>query len=565
MKPEDFLANFGALANSSEGVNKLREMILALAMRGSLVPQDPQDQPAAHLLKDAIPAPAQLSAELGLTRSSQSNAPEELYPLPKTWAWVTTSTAFHVITDGDHQPPPQAETGIPFLVIGNVCTGRLNFNGTRFVPEEYHSALADIRIPRKGDLLYTVVGSYGVPVIVDTSRPFCVQRHIAILKPSKVLDVRYAYYVMKSPLVFRQATACATGTAQKTVPLSGLRRIVIPLPPTKEQKRIVAKVDQLMALCDELEHQQDKKQETGTRLTRSALDALTSAEGPEEFAEAWRRVTDNFDMLFAKPESVSGLRETILALAVQGRLVPQDSYERDVSGLATEIATARKQLLPRYGMRDNPSQSPVTAEEEPYPLPRGWQWLRLGLFGGFLGGGTPSKSNPSFWEGEIPWVSPKDMKKPYIDNAQDHISEAAVAESSVKRIPTGSLLFVVRGMILAHSFPTALTTREVTINQDMKALVLARPDLGAFLLLSCRAARTRILQKVARSSHGTCRLESRDLEEFPIALPPMSEQKRIIAKVDQLMALCDELESKLRDAEQGAQRLAEAMTAAMVS
>ncbi|WP_257449466.1 restriction endonuclease subunit S [Archangium lipolyticum] len=156
------------------------------------------------------------------------------------------------------------------------------------------------------------------------------------------------------------------------------------------------------------------------------------------------------------------------------------------------------------------------------------------------------------------------MELGWIDDAQDHISEAAVANSAVKRIPKGSLLFVVRGMILAHSFPTAITTREVTINQDMKALVLARPDLGEFLLRSCQAARTRILQKVVRSTHGTCRLESKDLEQFPLAIPSLAEQKRIVAKVNQLMALCAELESKLRDAEKGAERLAEGMTAAMV-
>ncbi len=115
------------------------------------------------------------------------------------------------------------------------------------------------------------------------------------------------------------------------------------------------------------------------------------------------------------------------------------------------------------------------------------------------------------------------MKKPYIDAAQDHISEAAVEGSAVKLIPAGSMLFVVRGMILAHSFPTARTTREVSINQDMKALVLAIPDLGEFLRLACRAAKARMLKKVARSTHGTCRLESSDLEQFPIALPPLPE------------------------------------------
>jgi type I restriction enzyme S subunit len=151
------------------------------------------------------------------------------------------------------------------------------------------------------------------------------------------------------------------------------------------------------------------------------------------------------------------------------------------------------------------------------------------------------------------------MKRPYIDDAEDHISEDAVEQSAVKRIPTGSLLFVVRGMILAHSFPVALTTREVTINQDMKGLVLARPEMGPYLLWACKAARARILQQVERSSHGTCRLDTRLMEETPIPLPPPPEQTRIVARLESLMRQCDELELRLRQADEAASRLTESM------
>ena len=109
----------------------------------------------------------------------------------------------------------------------------------------------------------------------------------------------------------------------------------------------------------------------------------------------------------------------------------------------------------------------------PYLLPNGWEWIRLGELGGFLGGGTPSKERAEFWDGKIPWVSPKDMKRPYMDDSIDHVSPLGVENSSGKMIPKGSLLMDVRGMILAHSFPVALAMRELTINQDMKAMQLA--------------------------------------------------------------------------------------------
>jgi type I restriction enzyme S subunit len=191
--------------------------------------------------------------------------------------------------------------------------------------------------------------------------------------------------------------------------------------------------------------------------------------------------------------------------------------------------------------------------------------MRLGSLGTFLGGGTPSKNNLQFWKGNIPWVSPKDMKRLYIDDAEDHISAEAVDSSATKLIPSPSLLMVLRGMILAHSFPVALTTKTVTINQDMKALVLRVPAMAEYALLACRAARDRVLAKVQRSSHGTCRLESEDVANLPIPMPPLAEQKRIVAKVEQLMKLCDTLEAALRRSEDRAAKLVEAVVQEMVA
>jgi len=277
------------------------------------------------------------------------------------------------------------------------------------------------------------------------------------------------------------------------------------------------------------------------------------------------RLLINFHVLADASGGIKRLRELILALAVQGKLVPQDTRDESAKILAGRIVSARLQLAATWSMRIGTRLPLVEEADEPYAIPASWQWMRLGDFGGFLGGGTPSKANASFWEGSMPWVSPKDMKRPYIDDAEDHISEAAIEGSSVKLIPTGSLLFVIRGMILAHSFPTALTTKPVTINQDMKALVLALPTLSEYLLRACQAARARMLQRVERSSHGTCRLDSEEVERFPIALPPLAEQARIVAKVDHLMALCDTLEARLRAADEGARRLAESLVAELIA
>ena len=150
------------------------------------------------------------------------------------------------IYDGDHMPPPKSETGIPFLVISNVNTGYLSFENTRFVPEEYYNSLNMVRKPCKGDVLYTLVGSYGISVIVDTDRNFCFQRHMALLKP-KNIDTRYLWYTLQTQQTYEKATKIATGTAQLTVPIKGLRQMEIYVPTLQEQTEIVRIIDDLLA------------------------------------------------------------------------------------------------------------------------------------------------------------------------------------------------------------------------------------------------------------------------------------------------------------------------------
>jgi type I restriction enzyme S subunit len=181
-------------------------------------------------------------------------------------------------------------------------------------------------------------------------------------------------------------------------------------------------------------------------------------------------------------------------------------------------------------------------------LPSGWAWSSVSKLGPLVGGGTPSKNNGAFWDGTLPWVSPKDMKRDIIADSQDHISEAAVDESSVKRVPPGALLMVVRGMILAHSFPTALSATELTLNQDMKALIPFDPRLMRYLLLATKGMKPEFLALVERSTHGTCKLPTVALLRLPLPIPPWAEQKRILARVDRLMNILDNLEARLTGA-----------------
>lgn len=176
------------------------------------------------------------------------------------------------IFDGDHMPPPKSSRGIPFLVISNVNKGKLDFSETRFVPQDYYDKLTDTRKPESSDVLYTLVGTYGIPVLVDTDRAFCFQRHMALLKPNEeaVLQ-RYLWYALRQRNFYQSATKIAKGTAQLTVPIKGLRQLTIPMTSLPEQQEIVAILDRLLGREEEVRQSAESVLAAIDRMKQSIL------------------------------------------------------------------------------------------------------------------------------------------------------------------------------------------------------------------------------------------------------------------------------------------------------
>ena len=246
--------------------DKLKKSILQMAVQGKLVPQDLADEPASVLLERIHEEKQRLIKEGKIKKDKhesiifrrdnshyEKRGSEEVciddeipFEIPEGWSWVRLSHISKSIADGDHQPPPQSISGIPFVVISNLSDGQLDMNNTRHVSDDYFSALDNKRIAQRGDILYTVTGSYGLPVVVDTDIPFCFQRHIALIKP--LINLKFLFYVLSSPAIKQQADQSATGIAQKTVGIKALSNFFIPLPPEKEQLRIVQALDKYCAI-----------------------------------------------------------------------------------------------------------------------------------------------------------------------------------------------------------------------------------------------------------------------------------------------------------------------------
>ena len=185
---------------------------------------------------------------------------------------VTIASITQHISDGDHMPPPKADSGVPFIMISNIEGNIICWENTSFVGRNYYESIDSKRKPQIGDVLYTVTGSYGIPVLVDFDKEFCFQRHIALLRPKDTIEQKYLYYALMEPGVYAQATKGATGTAQKTVGLGVLRKIEIPfIFDRSEQMRVVENIESKLSVCDSIEQIVDTALQQAEAMRQSIL------------------------------------------------------------------------------------------------------------------------------------------------------------------------------------------------------------------------------------------------------------------------------------------------------
>lgn len=383
---------------------------------------------------------------------------------------------------------------------------------------------------------------------------------------------------MASALVFDQATECATGIAQKTVPLAGLRAIIIPLPPLAEQHRIVAKVDELMGLCDQLAAARNEREARRDRLVAASLhhlqnaDDLTPSRQEAKKSPAIGKATlgalppgreplflQNFPRLTTRPEHIKQLRQTILNLAVCGRLVPQDPNDEPAAELLKRIQ-AQKALLVKEGkIKKHHVLHEMEPCEQTFYLPPGWCWVRLGNICQFVTSGSRDWAKYYSEDGAI-FVRMGNLSKDHYRMRLAHIQRVkppANREVARTRLEPGDLLISITGDVgmlglIPEDFGEAYINQHTAMArpmQEMKGLYLAELFRSPFSQDQFNAPQ--------RGIKNSFRLT--DITQFVVPLPPLAEQHRIVAKVDELMALCDQLETQLTTSQADSRRLREAV------
>jgi len=525
-----------------DGIKKLRELILTLAMQGKLVPQDSNDKPASELLKE-IETEKQLLMREGKIKQSKplpEIKPEELpYELPKSWEWMRLRNVCH---DWGQKTPDQLFT---YIDVGSIDNKRGIISDEVQLLESVDAPSRARKIVRRDTIVYSTVRPYLLNIaIVDKDfhpEPIA-STAFAILHPFHEVDNRFIYYYLRSPVFIAYVESTMKGVAYPAINDGDFFQGLFPLPPLAEEHRIVAKIDQLMARCDELEKLHAVREQKRLTVHTAALNRLLMAKESSDFSTAWRFITQHFGELYSVKENVAELRKAILQLAVMGKLVPQDPNDQPVSELLNAIEVEKRKLV-KEGKIKVPKPLPeIKHEEAPYQLPKGWEWVRFFTVNTVKSELVSAKDYPlenqvapdSIEKGSGRLLVHRSVEESGAKGPNNRFYEGQILYSKIRPSLNKAVIAPYSGLCSADMYPI-----ETLVNVHFMLKVI----LSEIFLEQVRQAENRVkMPKLNLDSLGI----------FQIPIPPLAEQHRIVVKIDQLMALCDHLEQQI-DAATGKQ------------
>ncbi|EHU0382020.1 restriction endonuclease subunit S [Vibrio cholerae] len=538
------------------GIKKLRELILELAVRGKLVSQDPNDEPASVLLERIAAEKAQLVKEGKIKKESSSKALAENglpFSIPNNWRWERLPN----ITFFQEGPGILAkdfrDTGVPLIRIAGMHQEMLSLEGCNYLDEEMVSDKWDHFRLKHGDIVISSSASLGkVAKVGKDTVGSIVYTGLIRFRPYSNVSYDYIAKFFASPEFNRQIGNNSRGAAIKHFGPTHLKTMIFPLPPVEEQHRIVAKVDELMALCDQLEQQTEASLDAHQVLVETLLATLTNSQDATELMVNWARISEHFDTLFTTEQSIDQLKQTILQLAVMGKLVPQDPNDEPAAKLLERIAEEKAQLVKEKKIKKQKALPPIADEEKPFELPNGWAIERLGNLTQKLGSGsTPRGGQSAYISGGIPFLRSQNVWNDGLkmDDIAFIKQETHDKMENTKVFPDDILLNIT-GASLGRStiFPAELV--EANVSQHVTIIRLVNSEMNEFVHLGILSPMIQKLvweRQVGMAIEG---LSKKVLEQFEFPVPPLKEQKKIVSKVAQLYVICDQLKQRLRDSQQ---------------
>lgn len=493
MDAQTFLDNFATIAEAPGGVQRLRGMVRQLAVTGRLA---------------ALPEPA----------GRRDDGPFEI---PSHWIWSSMQELHTKLGSGSTPRGGKnayVPRGVAFIRSQNVWNDGLRLSGVARIPEETHAQMAGTAV-RPGDVLLNITGaSIGRACVVpdDFDEDANVSQHVAILRLLDPRRRRWVHLFMVSPAGFEAVMSDQVGISREGLSMRRLRGFSVPVPPLEEQDRIVAKVDELMGLCDDLEAHQERRHRASARFRSSSLHALTEAESTENFRLAWQRVESNWPAITAASDSIGELRQTILQLAFEGRLTGAGAHGR-----------------PR-------SESTPPILDGPFPIPGHWRWARFDeVVDSRLGKMLDKAKNtgplrPYLRNANVQWFR--------FDLSDVHELRLEDADLETHSLRAGDLVICEGG----EPGRLAVCDDAVSGMVFQKALHRARPrgEVDVWYLaylLRCHAGSGYLSTFFTGATIK--HLTGKALGTVPVPVPPIEEQRQIVARIEELTAACAQLEA----------------------
>ena len=491
---------------------ELKNSILQLAIQGKLVEQREEEGNAEDLYAQIQAEKQRLIAEKKIKKQKPLPAitdEEKPFDIPESWKWVRLREICSKIVDGDHNPPAGVEYQTNFLMLSaqNINQDRLvNLNNVRYLSEDIFNAVNQRTNVADGDILFTIVGTLGRSCVYRGGYNVTFQRSVSVIKT--IIHNYLFKYSLDAPFIQQFMVKNASGTAQKGFYLKQLEKLLIPLPPLAEQKRIVAKIEELLPHIDRYE-------------------------------QAWSKL-EQFNARF--PED---MKKSLLQYAIQGKLVEQRPEEGNAEDLYAQIQAEKQRLIAEKKIKKQKPLPEITDEEKPFDIPKSWKWVRLGEIV-HIENGDRSKKYPGatdYVDFGIPFFGAKDMgdRNLLFDNVR-YISENKFDDLGNGKLQDKDFVCLLRGSVgKVAIFEKNSKHKTGFICAQMVILRCVDLSISNYLYHILKSAYYTGLVESKTTGTAVRQLPAKELAHILIPLPPLAEQKRIVEKLEQLLPLCERL------------------------
>lgn len=555
----DLITEFDVVIDTSEGLTELRSLILGLAVRGKLVPQDPNDEPASKLLKKIEAEKERLYEEGAIRKPKDYPAVSEdeiPFEIPSNWVWARNGNLILFQNGYAFKSGRFQESGIGVIRIGDLQNGEVVENSMKYISEDYASEVKDDYLIKQGDMLIAMSGATtGKLAINNSDKTYLLNQRVGKIDPI-FINQDYLYRYLNTKI--EENLAKSSGSAIPNLSTKQIGELEIPLPPLSEQHRIVKRIESLFTEVDELEAKLTRQSKLDEKLQLAVNAEVQQAPDAEASKSSWNFITSNFDTLYHTPEAIDNLKKNILNEAVRGRLVPQNPNDESASELLKKIEAEKQRLYGEGKIRKPKKLPPVKEDEIPFEIPGSWEWCRFGDLASTVEYGTSQKAHKE--PNGVPVLRMGNLD----ENGNMSFDNLKYVNEDIKDLPR--LYLKNDDLVFNRTNSYELVGKMGLFKEREEKFTLASYLIRSTLLtdiypeyihyyFNSQYCRVNEIEPEITKQTNQANFNGTKLQHVRVPLPAKEEQHRIVKRIEELFALCDRFKAQLQQRQAVNERL----------